>query len=78
VVKRTKASGKKRRASAKAPAEHSGKDLRTKQLMVRVTPDEKRLLIQAAHEQGDSLSNWLRKLAMRSLRGPGQRRLTGR
>jgi predicted HicB family RNase H-like nuclease len=68
VAKRAKAN---RTTARKRPAE----DRRTKQVMVRVTPEEKRLLTLGAAEQGDSLSNWLRKLAIRAVK---QMRLTHR
>jgi len=45
---------------------------RTSQVMVRVTPEEKKQLTAGAAREHESLSNWLRKLALhriKALRG---------
>ena len=46
---------------------------RTTQVMLRVTSEEKRMMIRGAARDGDSLSTWLRRLALRRVK---QLRLT--
>ena len=41
---------------------------RTTQVMLRVTSDEKRMMIRGAARDGDSLSTWLRRLALRRVK----------
>jgi uncharacterized protein (DUF1778 family) len=42
--------------------------LRTKQVLLRVTAADKRLIARGAHHEGDSVSNWLRNLALQRVR----------
>lgn len=51
------------------------KSYRTTQVMVRVTMDEKKLMVRGAAHDGDSLSTWLRRFALRRVK---QLKLTGR
>ena len=41
---------------------------RTTQVMLRVTSEEKRMMIHGAALDGDSLSTWLRRLALRRVK----------
>jgi hypothetical protein len=72
-VANSKKSGRTRRK--RSVTKRRSSTYRTTQVMVRVTASEKRLMIQGAQHEGDSLSTWLRRLAIQRVK---QLKLTGR
>ncbi len=67
-VAKTKKSGKPRPRQPTAKGKRRAGQYRTTQVMVRVTADEKRMMVRAAEREGDSLSTWLRRRALQRVK----------